>query len=41
VQPCISTGFKLVPHGFFDGNPCIDLPAEVNEASCCANAGGS
>ena len=38
VQPCISTGFKLVPHGFFDGNPCIDLPAEVNEASCCANA---
>ncbi|MFC0239436.1 primary-amine oxidase [Rhodopseudomonas telluris] len=38
VQPCISTGFKLVPHGFFDGNPCIDLPPEVNAASCCANA---
>lgn len=38
VQPCISTGFKLVPHGFFDGNPCIDLPPETNAASCCANA---
>jgi primary-amine oxidase len=38
VQPCISTGFKLVPNGFFDGNPCIDLPVAVNAASCCANA---
>jgi len=38
VQPCVSTGFKLMPSGFFDGNPCIDLPPEVNEASCCANA---
>jgi primary-amine oxidase len=38
VQPCVTTGFKLMPSGFFNGNPCIDLPAGVNEASCCANA---
>ncbi|MBI5131070.1 MAG: primary-amine oxidase [Rhodopseudomonas palustris] len=38
VQPCIATGFKLVPHGFFNGNPGIDLPPEVNAASCCAHA---
>ena len=36
VQPCITTGFKLMPSGFFDGNPAIDLPPEVNAASCCA-----
>lgn len=41
VQPCISTGFKLVPSGFFDRNPGIDLAPAVNEASqhakaCCA-----
>ncbi len=33
VQPCISTGFKLMPSGFFDRNPAIDLPPEVNKAS--------
>jgi primary-amine oxidase len=38
VQPCVSTGFKLMPSGFFNGNPCIDMPAEVNEASCCTHA---
>jgi primary-amine oxidase len=38
VQPCIMTGFKLMPSGFFDGNPAIDLPAETNEASRLANA---
>ena len=38
VQPCIRTGFKLMPAGFFNGNPAIDLPPEVNVASCCANA---
>lgn len=37
VQPCISTGFKLMPAGFFNGNPAIDLPPEVNIASCCAD----
>lgn len=36
VQPCISTGFKLMPAGFFNGNPTIDLPPETNAASCCA-----
>lgn len=38
VQPCISTGFKLMPAGFFNGNPTIDLPPETNAASCCAGA---
>lgn len=33
VQPCISAGFKLMPSGFFDANPAIDLPPEVNAAS--------
>jgi len=37
VQPCISTGSSGGPT-LLDGNPCIDLPAAVNEASCCANA---
>lgn len=38
VQPCIATGFKLVPCGFFDRNPAIDLPSAANKASCCAKA---
>ena len=44
VQPCISTGFMLMPSGFFGGNPAIDLPPETNRASrhanpaCCAHA---
>ena len=33
VQPCIDCGFKLMPSGFFDANPAIDLPPEVNAAS--------
>ena len=37
VQPCISCGFKLMPAGFFDQNPVIDLPRVRNEASCCAS----
>ncbi len=42
VQPVITCGFKLMPVGFFDANPAIDLPPEVNHASaraahaCCA-----
>jgi primary-amine oxidase len=40
VQPVISTGFKLMPSGFHDQNPAIDLPPQVNAASrlhgsCC------
>ncbi len=36
VQPCISCGFTLMPSGFFDQNPVIDLPPSKNGASCCA-----
>ncbi|MFD0987978.1 primary-amine oxidase [Methyloligella solikamskensis] len=36
VQPCISAGFMLMPTGFFDGNPLINLPPDVNEGSCNA-----
>lgn len=38
VQSCISAGFKLMPSGFFDGNPCMDLPHDSNDTSCAANA---
>ncbi len=38
VQPCISTGFMLMPSGFFDHNPALDLPPETNRASQHANA---
>jgi len=45
VQPCISTGFKLMPSGFFDRNPCLDLPKTsaststliTSSSSCCTN----
>jgi len=36
VQPCVVCGFKLMPLGFFDQNPVIDLPPTVNAASCHA-----
>jgi primary-amine oxidase len=41
VQPCISTGFRLMPSGFFDRNPGIDLAPGTNAASrhakaCCS-----
>jgi len=38
VQSCISSGFKLMPTGFFDRNPCLDLPSDANAASCNAGA---
>ena len=38
VQPCVVCGFKLMPNGFFDQNPVIDLPPEKNMASCSASA---
>jgi primary-amine oxidase len=38
VQPCISCGFRLMPYGFFDRNPCLDLPSGGNKASCHAAA---
>lgn len=39
VQPCISCGFKLMPDGFFDSNPCLDLPDTANTTSCHAPDG--
>ncbi len=39
VQPCISCSFQLMPSGFFDQNPVIDLPRAKNEASCCSSHG--
>ena len=33
VMPCEVTGFTLKPDGFFSGNPAIDLPPVVDEAS--------
>lgn len=38
VQSCITTGFKLMPSGFFDRNPAIDLAPSINAASCHAKA---
>lgn len=38
VQPCVTTGFKLMPQGFFDTNPGMDLPPSNNKASCHVNA---
>jgi primary-amine oxidase len=40
VMPCEITGFTLKPDNFFDGNPALDLPSEINRAStsterCC------
>ncbi|HWL70833.1 MAG TPA: primary-amine oxidase [Geminicoccus sp.] len=43
VQPCVRCGFMLMPTGFFDQNPVIDLPPGKNQASrtnggerCCS-----
>ena len=41
VQPCVVCGFKLMPSGFFDQNPVIDLPRTTNAASCCTSASES
>mmetsp|Transcript_44504 Transcript_44504/g.102865 ORF Transcript_44504/g.102865 Transcript_44504/m.102865 type:complete len:677 (-) Transcript_44504:165-2195(-) len=38
VQPCVSTGFMLHPVGFFDRNPCLDVPPEQDEHSTDAKA---
>jgi primary-amine oxidase len=35
VQNCVNCGFKLMPSGFFDKNPIIDLEPGRNKASCC------
>jgi primary-amine oxidase len=41
VQPCVVCGFRLLPFGFFDRNPVIDLPRTANTASCCTSAQAS
>ncbi|ORE97673.1 primary-amine oxidase [Aurantimonas sp. 22II-16-19i] len=38
VQPCVTTGFTLMPTGFFDGNPNMDLPPDINKKSSHVNA---
>jgi primary-amine oxidase len=35
VQSCIPCGFKLMPWGFFDQNPVIDLPPRSTDGECC------
>ncbi len=42
VQACINCGFKLMPNGFFNGQPTMDMPPSDNKASrnadsCCAS----
>lgn len=34
VMPTHYIGFELKPHGFFDGNPALDLPRPEKGASC-------
>jgi len=38
VQPCVMTGFKMMPLGFFDRNPTLDLQPDKNKASAPALA---
>jgi primary-amine oxidase len=35
----MSSGFSLMPSGFFNLNPSNDLPREVNKASVLADGG--
>ena len=38
VMPVHHIGFKLKPHGFFDGNPALDLPRSTkSESKSCSN----
>ncbi|CAF1062278.1 unnamed protein product [Didymodactylos carnosus] len=32
VMPVETTGFRLLPHGFFDGNPALDVPLPPNHS---------
>jgi primary-amine oxidase len=34
MQPYVVCGFRLLPFGFFDQNPVIDLPRTTNAGSC-------
>lgn len=39
VQPVVTCGFMMMPTGFFNVNPGIDLAPAKNTASCLAKAG--
>ena len=39
VMPVQHIGFKLVPIGFFDRNPALDVPAPVSKHAACAHHG--
>ncbi len=41
VMPTHYIGFELKPHGFFDGNPAMDLPRPEKGASCSNKEPGS
>ncbi|HQU03593.1 MAG TPA: tyramine oxidase, partial [Acidocella sp.] len=41
VQPCITSGFTLMPVGFFDENPANDVAPSLNKASKLANGSSS
>jgi len=40
VQPCMSSGFALMPSGFFNLNPSNDVPATMNHTSVLASGDG-
>ena len=37
-MPVEYTGFTLMPFGFFDRNPALDVPATSSEGSCHAGS---
>lgn len=39
VMPVMYVGFKLMPNGFFDGNPAMDLPGAPDARSVIADDG--
>jgi primary-amine oxidase len=41
VMPVMYVGFKLMPNGFFDGNPAMDLPGARDARSVIAEAGST
>ncbi|CAF0760454.1 unnamed protein product [Didymodactylos carnosus] len=38
VMPVENTGFRLIPHGFFDGNPSLDVPLPSNHCHMKKNS---
>jgi primary-amine oxidase len=35
VMPVETTGFQLLPAGFFDRNPALDVPRPMPHGECC------